>query len=70
LIPGKTNLAWSTYFDEPEDAAHVRDVMEQFLRGPDAVISLDGQPPANITKAEILQQLLDWGADTRDLYLD
>lgn len=49
-----------------EDAARVVDVMALYLRGPDAILSFDGSPPATISRAEILGFLLGRPGITED----
>lgn len=46
-------LMWPRRFQTPEEAARVFDVMEIYLRGPDAQPNFDGQPPTGVTRQEI-----------------
>jgi hypothetical protein len=63
ITAGSRHLTWPTYFDDPEEAARVFDVAAQYIRGPDAVLNFDGQPPPRIPRAEIRQWLLRNGVD-------
>ena len=68
LLPNRVNLYWPTRFYEPEDAARIWDVMAVYLRGPDAELNFDGEPPFTHSKIDVLNQLLAWGLDPKDLY--
>ncbi len=63
-----SQLTWPHAFPahKAEDAARVVDVMALFLRGPDAILSFDGSPPATISRADILGFLLGRPDITKD----
>lgn len=62
---GKATINLGYYQDE-EVAARVSDVAELLVRGPDARLNFDGQPPPNVPRAQIVAELLDKGVILSD----
>jgi len=54
-------IGWPVRFEQPEDAARVYDVMALTLRGPNAKLNFDGQPPVGILVVDIQTFLCDRG---------
>lgn len=46
-------ITWPRRFERPEDAARLWDVLCIYLRGPDAVLNFDGQPPVGVDREEV-----------------
>ena len=59
ITAGSRQLTWPTYFRKPETAARVFDVACQFIRGPDAVLTFDGEPPPEVPRAMVKQWLIE-----------
>lgn len=57
----KGNAVFYKEFKDAEVAARVYDCAARMVRGPDAKLNFDGEPPAHISKAQIRQWLLDAG---------
>jgi hypothetical protein len=49
-------------YDDAEIAARVFDCAASIIHGPNAIYNFDGSPPPHISKAAILQRLIDCGA--------
>lgn len=61
-------VAWPRAFATPEEAARVYDVMAIYVRGPDAKLNFDGQPPVGVSRAEIKNFLARHGFLPRVYY--
>jgi len=49
------------YFTDPQRAARVYDAAAVMVHGPDAVLNFDGDPPSDMTTAEIKRLLAQKG---------
>lgn len=62
-------IVWPRRFQRAEDAARVWDVMACYLRGPDAQLNFEGEPPAGVDRAEV-KAFLDRRGVLPSTYLD
>jgi hypothetical protein len=60
-VDSHTVVCWPVRYERPEDAARVYDVMALVLRGPDANLNFDGQPPVELLVIDIHTFLVEKG---------